>query len=85
MSLPSGTAQAEEIKLRKTCRGCKQRLYDGGQDEHFPVAGIGIMHIECARRFCSEKGMELNDAVPICKHWHLKGHCIYQVMVVFDP
>ncbi len=32
MSPPSGTAQAEEVKLRKTCRGCKQPLYGGSQD-----------------------------------------------------
>ena len=79
MNLPSGTAQAEQIKLRKTCRGCKQPLYGGCQDGDFAVAGIGIMHLECARRYCSQQGMELEDAVPICKHWHLKGHCIYQV------
>ena len=79
MNLPSGTAQAEQIKLRKTCRGCKQPLYGSCQDEEFAVAGIGIMHLECARQYCSQQGMELEDAVPICKHWHLKGHCIYQV------
>ena len=79
MSLPSGTAQAEQIKLRKTCRGCKQPLYGAAQDEDFAVAGVGIMHLECAKRYCLQQGMALEDAVPICKHWHLKGLCIYQV------
>ena len=79
MSLPSGTALAEDIKLRKSCRGCKQPLYNGGQDDHFPVAGIGIMHLRCAKQYCLEQGIALDEAVPICKHWRLKGHCIYQV------
>ena len=43
------------------------------------MAGIGIMHLECARQYCSLQGIELEEAVPICKHWRLKGHCIYQV------
>ena len=79
MSLPSGTSQADAVRLRKTCRRCRQPLYDNGTNEHFPVAGIGVMHLECARAYCSESGITLEEAVPICKHWRLKGHCIYQV------
>ncbi len=47
---------------------------------HFAVAGIGIMHLECARRYClTSKAWSSKQAVPICKHWrserplHLPG------------
>ena len=37
------------------------------------------MHLACAREYCQEQGITLEDAVPICKHWRLKGQCIYEV------
>ena len=77
--LPTGTCQADEFRLRKTCRRCRKPLYEDEQHEHFPIAGVGVMHLGCAQEYCQEQGITLEDAVPICKHWRLKGHCIYEV------
>ena len=77
--LPTGTWQADDFRLRKTCRKCRQPLYGDGHSGHFPIAGVGVMHLGCAREYCQGQGITLEDAVPICKHWRFKGLCIYEV------
>ena len=73
----------------KTCRRCSEPL--PGESSQwaagltFPVAGLGTMHIQCARVHCIEQGITLLQATPVCKHWLTRGHCIFQVSSLPSP
>ena len=66
----------------KTCRRCAEPLpgdcHDWSAGITFPVAGIGSMHIACAEAHCLQQGISLEHATPVCKHWTMRGFCIYQ-------
>ena len=76
---PAYEVSVDPMHCRKTCRRCAGPLFDGSQQETFPIAGIGSMHLHCARIHCQEHNMTLEQATPICKHWRSRGCCIYEV------
>ncbi|BDA45808.1 hypothetical protein COCOBI_07-5950 [Coccomyxa sp. Obi] len=78
MSQTVSSCRAPTSLRTKTCRHCGQPLFADGEEESFPVSGVGTMHNRCAQSYCQQHGLTLEQATPICKHWRYRGFCIYE-------